>query len=93
MARKTTTTTDRTRKAPAAATATGSVKTTTAQPVVNQQAAVKADVATSPTPFPTVTEAQIAFRAYELYLARGGAHGNAEADWLQAERELTHARS
>jgi Protein of unknown function (DUF2934) len=29
-------------------------------------------------------------RAYELYLARGGANGSALEDWLQAERELQH---
>ena len=27
-------------------------------------------------------------RAYELYLARGGAEGNAAEDWLQAEQDL-----
>jgi hypothetical protein len=31
---------------------------------------------------------RIAARAYELYLARGGADGQAEEDWLEAEREL-----
>ncbi len=31
---------------------------------------------------------QIERRAYELFLARGGAHGDPMADWLQAEREL-----
>lgn len=31
---------------------------------------------------------EIERRAYELYLARGGADGHAEEDWLQAEREL-----
>lgn len=30
----------------------------------------------------------IAQRAYELYLARGGADGSEQEDWLQAEREL-----
>ena len=32
---------------------------------------------------------RVARRAYELYLARGGAHGGAMDDWLAAERELT----
>jgi hypothetical protein len=32
---------------------------------------------------------EIAKRSYELFLARGGEHGHAEEDWLQAERELT----
>jgi hypothetical protein len=32
---------------------------------------------------------QVAMRAYELYLARGGADGGALDDWLSAERELS----
>jgi hypothetical protein len=32
---------------------------------------------------------EIATRAYEIYLARGGSHGADVQDWLQAERELT----
>ena len=32
---------------------------------------------------------RVALRAYELYLARGGADGQAMEDWLAAERELT----
>ena len=35
---------------------------------------------------------RIAERAYELYLARGGEHGNDWEDWLTAEREITGAR-
>lgn len=35
-----------------------------------------------------MTQDQVARRAYELYLARGGQHGNDMADWLQAEREM-----
>jgi Protein of unknown function (DUF2934) len=34
----------------------------------------------------------IRVRAYELFLARGAAHGNDLADWLNAERELLGAR-
>jgi len=34
----------------------------------------------------------IAHRAYELYLARGRADGNAIDDWLQAEHELRDTR-
>ncbi len=30
----------------------------------------------------------IAVRAYQIYLERGGGHGCALDDWLQAEREL-----
>ena len=32
---------------------------------------------------------RISRRAYELYLSRGGADGQAIEDWLAAERELT----
>lgn len=32
---------------------------------------------------------RVAHRAYELYLARGGADGRAMEDWLAAERELS----
>jgi hypothetical protein len=40
----------------------------------------------------TVTHDDVARRAYDLYLARGGEHGHDEDDWLQAEQEL-RARS
>ncbi len=36
-----------------------------------------------------VSAEQIRLRAYELFLARGGAHGDDLADWLRAERELS----
>ena len=35
---------------------------------------------------------QIARRAYEIFLARGGQHGHHEQDWAQAERELRLGR-
>jgi hypothetical protein len=34
------------------------------------------------------TPEQIALRAYEIYLDRGGAPGNELEDWTRAEREL-----
>jgi hypothetical protein len=37
---------------------------------------------------PTITETEIARRAYDLYLARGREDGHDLEDWLQAEREL-----
>jgi hypothetical protein len=37
-------------------------------------------------------EERVAMRAYELYLARGGADGRDFDDWLAAERELTSHR-
>ena len=41
---------------------------------------------------------EIAMRAYEIFLARGGEPGGQEEDWLLAERELrarrrTHAKA
>lgn len=38
-----------------------------------------------------VTSRDIAVRAYELFCARQGRHGNPLQDWLQAERELARA--
>src|ERR1700726_2073455 len=35
-----------------------------------------------------LTEDAIAFRAYEIFLQRGGEHGRALDDWVAAEREL-----
>jgi hypothetical protein len=35
------------------------------------------------------TKEQIERRAYDLYLERGGEHGNDLKDWFAAERELT----
>lgn len=40
----------------------------------------------------TPTHEQIARRAYELFLARGGGHGRHQEDWAQAERELKLGR-
>jgi hypothetical protein len=36
----------------------------------------------------TVTDGDVARRAYDLFLARGGEHGHDVNDWMQAEREL-----
>jgi hypothetical protein len=35
-----------------------------------------------------MTQEQIAKRAYEIWLSRGGQHGSDVNDWLQAEAEL-----
>lgn len=40
----------------------------------------------------TDLQTRIAFRAYQLYLDRGGEPGNAEEDWLQAEQEILEQR-
>jgi hypothetical protein len=34
------------------------------------------------------THAQIANRAFEIYVARGGEHGHDVSDWFEAERQL-----
>jgi Protein of unknown function (DUF2934) len=39
------------------------------------------------------TDVEIARRAFELYLARGGDHGHDVADWFEAERQLRERRS
>jgi hypothetical protein len=39
------------------------------------------------------TSEEIALRAYQIYLERGGAPGNALEDWTQAERELIEKTS
>ena len=39
----------------------------------------------------TVTNNDLARRAYDLYLARGREDGHDMDDWLQAERELRNA--
>jgi DUF2934 family protein len=38
------------------------------------------------------THDEIAQRAFEIYLARGGGPGKEDEDWQQAERELREAR-
>ena len=40
-----------------------------------------------------VDRERVARRAYEIYLARGGADGMAMEDWLAAERELGQSGS
>jgi hypothetical protein len=37
--------------------------------------------------------AEIAQRAYEIYIRRGGAPGNPADDWFEAERELRRSRA
>ena len=40
-----------------------------------------------------VTDSDVARRAYDLYLARGGEHGHDVDDWMEAERELQRPSS
>jgi hypothetical protein len=46
----------------------------------------------TPSPAPTITQAEITARAYHLFLARGGNHGDDQADWFRAEAELRRER-
>lgn len=61
----------------------------TTQPTQQQKtnSAIQAQPATKPANRPS--HEQIAKRAFELFLARGGQHGRHVDDWVQAERELT----
>ena len=55
----------------------------------DENAAPMADaVSTAASEPPTITKADIARHAYDLYLARGCKHGHAIEDWVQAERDL-----
>ena len=44
--------------------------------------------ASNPVTTSSIPEERIKSRAYEIFLSRGGAHGNDWLDWFQAEREL-----
>jgi hypothetical protein len=46
----------------------------------------------APSLVPTVAHAEITARAYQLFLARGGNHGDDQADWFRAEAELRRER-
>ena len=58
-------------------------ETTSAPKAVKARADETASGAARPAP----THEEIARRAYEFYLARGGEHGHAEEDWARAESE------
>ncbi len=68
---------------------------TTDKPVTRKRRSNPALVSTpaGASPASTVTHEEIAGRAYMLFLARGGAHGDDLADWFQAEAELLQERS
>jgi len=66
------------------ATTTTTANTRTSQPIERSQVSYQQLV--------KVTPEEIAERAYELFMARGGSHGNDLDDWLRAESELLGAR-
>jgi hypothetical protein len=45
-----------------------------------------------PVPPPAPSQEEIARRAYEIFLGRGGEPGHEADDWQQAEKELREAR-
>ena len=59
-------------------------RTNTTERATANERALKSRV----TQLAVVTDNDIARRAYELFLARGGEHGHDVEDWVQAEREL-----
>ena len=72
------------KKTPPAATATRKRTAPAAAAKKSATLAVQAASRTHP------TREEIARRAYELYLARGGREGSAIDDWLEAERQLAN---
>ena len=54
-------------------------------------AGVDGSTAPGPNGSAPVTDADVARRAYDLYLARGREPGHDVEDWLQAERDLRGA--
>ncbi len=67
-------------------TRTGKAKRSGGKPSVTTQP--KTAVKSSTKSLTQPTQEEIAKRAYDIYLARGGQGEQAEEDWLQAEREL-----
>jgi len=61
-----------------------------AKPVA--QATTPVTQAAAPARNTVLTHEQIARRAYEIFMARGGQPGSPEQDWQQAERELRLGR-
>ena len=60
-----------------------------AKTTTNRKTATAADrTSKSQAKTATATDGDVARRAYDLFLARGRAHGHDVEDWLQAEREL-----
>ena len=62
-------------------------KTTNVKPKTERRKSAKSAQIDLQTPI-NISDADIARRAFEVYCARGGQHGSALEDWLQAEREL-----
>lgn len=73
---------------------TGTVKHhhKTTAPVLTEPAVTEAEEPKTANAPAQATHAQIAELAHSYWIARGCAHGSAEADWLRAERELLETR-
>jgi hypothetical protein len=57
-------------------------------PAASPQQTPHASSGANPSPRRRTPE-EVAQRAYELWLKRGGQHGSDQDDWLRAERELS----
>jgi hypothetical protein len=62
--------------------------TNTVKPKTDRRKTTKPTAASPEFITATISDAEIARRAYEVYCERGGQHGRDLEDWLQAEREL-----
>jgi hypothetical protein len=67
---------------------TKTTQSTTTRPRTRTSLTTPATLTTSS--LSSLTHADIAYRAYELYLASGAPHGRDLEHWLQAESELRH---
>ena len=67
---------------------TSTTKKTPSKRPSRAPAALETTTTTTTTTAAGPSRDEIAKRAFELFLARGRQHGHAEADWLNAEREL-----
>ena len=61
-------------------------KTEKPSPAARQSAPRRAKTPVQPSTFPSETD--VASRAYQLFVQRGGEHGHDQEDWLLAEQEL-----
>ncbi len=68
------------------------IKPTPPRKISAKPATSPARAAVAKTPPPEPSSEEIARRAYEIWLARGGDHGKHQEDWQQAERQLREER-
>jgi hypothetical protein len=79
----------RRRKTDEQAPAAGSTQPTTPSEATASNVRATLDALSKQAPGRRPTREDVARRAYEIYLQRGGTHGYDIEDWLTAERELS----